>query len=148
MIWGFFYATDVSALPPVFGWLALPLGVTACTSTPCASGRQCGSGLVAPRRLVVPAKAGDGITSCHGPDGGDSLSGRSAWQLCSASASKAAPKAICWLVSDCVARGVLYAPSQQGQLYTLHPQQATLQAVGTGGLARPPVALAWISTLR
>lgn len=36
-----------------------------------------------------------------------------------------------------VARGVLYALSQQGQLYTLHPQQATLQAVGAGGLALP-----------
>ena len=36
-----------------------------------------------------------------------------------------------------VARGVLYALSQQGQLYTLHPQQGTLQAVGTGGVALP-----------
>lgn len=36
-----------------------------------------------------------------------------------------------------VARGVLYALSQQGQLYTLHPQRATLQAVGSTALALP-----------
>lgn len=36
-----------------------------------------------------------------------------------------------------VARGVLYALSQQGQLYTLDTKNATLHPVGSGGIALP-----------
>lgn len=131
-----------TSLPPSrLLWLAvLPWVLTACTSTP---------------SVPTTDSGGSGPAFAH-PSAGRSAKG--ATELLAVTASmelirfqadqprqilqrqriQGLPKGDSLVGIDFrVARGVLYALSQQGQLYTLHPQQATLQAVGTGGLALP-----------